>query len=231
MTWTLNDIRAAFMEAQQKGATHLIVAYDSFDGENYPIFVMEGDPRNQVPSNGDRVDECYRIALGWEAQAGAKRVQNWDWDEPQKPFTAAADVKLHTNLYLSNGVMLPYSIEARPDSLGRPEYDRPAEEGEEFISLSDLEELSATRTLQRYMNFSRRAGVALEQAGWATPTTGGSYVATEAFQEDTGKVFSELADLFDPLWDTQKHSRAKSIVAAMTDSERAEVKAILCADD
>lgn len=81
MAWSLNDIKEAYDRGEAMGATHMIVALDSFDYENYPIYVMPGEnPILMQPSNGDRVDECYKYSLGWEAQSGHKRVQNWTMD-------------------------------------------------------------------------------------------------------------------------------------------------------
>lgn len=79
MTWGLSDIKEAYDEGERLGATHMLVAWDSFDGENYPIYVMPGEnPQEKRPSNGDSVDECYRYALGWDAQAGEFRAQHWE---------------------------------------------------------------------------------------------------------------------------------------------------------
>ena len=78
-TWTLADIRDAYLEGETRGATHLIVAYDSFSGDNYPIYVMPGeDPRKKRPTNGDKVDECYRYALGWDSQSKEHRALHWE---------------------------------------------------------------------------------------------------------------------------------------------------------
>src|SRR5690606_30863535 len=118
MTWSQSDIKAAYDEGERRGASHMIVACDSFDGMNYPIYVMPGeDPRKKVPSNGDSVDECYRYSLGWEAQAKERRARHFEWDEPVTPtrhLTSGEDVKLHTKVYLSNGVLLPYSLRELP---------------------------------------------------------------------------------------------------------------------
>lgn len=75
MSWKLPDIKAAYDRGQEQGATHMIVAYDSFDHSNYPIYVVAGQsPLDCFPSNGDRVDEVYRYALGWEAQSAEYRA-------------------------------------------------------------------------------------------------------------------------------------------------------------
>jgi hypothetical protein len=79
VTWQLDDIKAAYDRGEKEGATHMIVAWDSFDETNYPIYVMPGeDPHEKRPSNGDAVDECYRYSLGWESQSKEVRAYHWE---------------------------------------------------------------------------------------------------------------------------------------------------------
>ena len=81
MTWTLTDIKAAYDRGEAQGATHMLVAWDSFDGANYPIYVKPGeDPRERRPKNGDSVDECYKYSLGWDVQSKERRANHWDMD-------------------------------------------------------------------------------------------------------------------------------------------------------
>lgn len=76
---TLSEIEAWYGEGESKGASHMIIACDSFDYEDYAIFVMPGsNPRDHMPSNGDKVMECYSFALGWESQSKVWRAQNWE---------------------------------------------------------------------------------------------------------------------------------------------------------
>lgn len=68
------EIKEWFEEAEQEGATHMIVVCDTFDYEDYPVFVMEGeDPREAADKydnkNMQKIMEVYSIALGWEAQS------------------------------------------------------------------------------------------------------------------------------------------------------------------
>lgn len=84
----LGDIKDMYDRGEAQGASHMIVAYDSFDGGDYPIYVMPGtDPKTKVPTNGDRVMECYRYSLGWESQAREYRAQHWEFDAPEVPTT------------------------------------------------------------------------------------------------------------------------------------------------
>ena len=57
----------------------MIVAYDSYDYEDYAIYVPRGeDPQKHRPSNGDRVMECYSYDLPWETQAAENRANHWE---------------------------------------------------------------------------------------------------------------------------------------------------------
>lgn len=85
MTWNVEQIKAAFTEGVSQGASHMLVGYDDFDYENYPIYVMPGnDPRKSKPVNGDRIDECYSMSLSWDVQALESRAFHWEWDDPDK---------------------------------------------------------------------------------------------------------------------------------------------------
>lgn len=81
MSWNTDQIKAAYDRGLASGDySHMIVAYDSFDYENYPIYVPLGaDPRDHMPANGDQVDECYRYELGWDAQAAEARAHHWEF--------------------------------------------------------------------------------------------------------------------------------------------------------
>lgn len=63
MTATVQDIKTWIAEAQKRGATHLVVAVDTFDYGNYPIYVMPGGNVQKVveehSKNMQRVDEVY----------------------------------------------------------------------------------------------------------------------------------------------------------------------------
>lgn len=79
MSWSRSEILEAYTHGEAVGASHMIVAFDSFDYENYPIYVMPGqDPKEHKPSNGDHVDECYDYRLGWGAQVVEHRANHWD---------------------------------------------------------------------------------------------------------------------------------------------------------
>jgi len=81
MTWGYGDIKSAYEDGDTGRYSHMLVARDSFDYENYPIYVLRGeDPKSHIPSNGDRVDECYSYDLGWAAQSDNPNIQNWEFN-------------------------------------------------------------------------------------------------------------------------------------------------------
>lgn len=69
MTATRNDILEWISEAKEKGCTHLVIAVDTFDYENYPCFVMPGESVEQCVKNHtgnmQRVDEVYSFTDKW----------------------------------------------------------------------------------------------------------------------------------------------------------------------
>jgi len=78
-----------------KGATHVIVAYDSFDHDDYPVFVMPGDDvqrevnRIQIPGNMQHVVEVYAMHLDIEKQLNEKlawHVESAPWDAKKQPY-------------------------------------------------------------------------------------------------------------------------------------------------
>jgi len=65
MTATLKDIKGWIKTAQEKGATHLIVAHDTYDHDNYPVYVMSDEDVREIENekyNGQNMqtsDEVY----------------------------------------------------------------------------------------------------------------------------------------------------------------------------
>ncbi len=92
MTTTKEDIARWFKSGLRQGATHLIVVCDTFDYEDYPVYVMpgekaievavkHGDPKN--PTTEDRqkmqkVMEVYSLSLPMEDQLNEKRAFHYD---------------------------------------------------------------------------------------------------------------------------------------------------------
>ena len=82
MTCSFDDITQWLTEAEHKGATHLIVACDSFDHDNYPIFVMPGENVKErydkvYGSNMQHVDEVYNMSMDIMRQRLEHRALNF----------------------------------------------------------------------------------------------------------------------------------------------------------
>lgn len=79
---TTNDIKRWLAEAKKQKATHLIVATDTFDWEDYPIYVLKGEDARKIfdETNGQnmqKVMEVYNLSLPLEPQLEAHRVFNF----------------------------------------------------------------------------------------------------------------------------------------------------------
>lgn len=81
MATTRDEIREWLDRAKKKGATHMIVATDTFDWEDYPVFVMPGqDAQAEVNArhgpNMSKVMEVYNMSMDLDEQLKAQRVWN-----------------------------------------------------------------------------------------------------------------------------------------------------------
>jgi hypothetical protein len=79
MPTTRDEIRGWLDRAALKGATHMIVATDTFDWSDYPVFVLPGDDAaaeverlHNAPMS--KVMECYRLASPWDDQLAERRA-------------------------------------------------------------------------------------------------------------------------------------------------------------
>jgi len=77
-----SDIRNWLKEAKAKGATHMIVACDTYDHEDYPVEVMPGQNVHEVfkqynGPNMQRVMEVYNLSLDIEKQLLEHRAFNF----------------------------------------------------------------------------------------------------------------------------------------------------------
>jgi hypothetical protein len=80
---TVSVIRKWLEEAKREGATHMIVACDTFDWGNYPISVMPGDSalekvRELRAKPMTKVMEVYSLRRDIEAQLGEERSFHYD---------------------------------------------------------------------------------------------------------------------------------------------------------
>jgi hypothetical protein len=81
MATTKTDIRGWLLRAQSNGATHVIVACDTFDMTDYPVEVEpDEDVRAKVAETEGKVMtkimEVYNLALPLEEQLNQMRVWN-----------------------------------------------------------------------------------------------------------------------------------------------------------
>lgn len=81
MAATKEDIRRWLKEAKDEGATHMIVACDTFDWEDYPVSVKPGeDPekKSQNLGNMQKFMECYALHLDLEKQLNEHRSYHFE---------------------------------------------------------------------------------------------------------------------------------------------------------
>lgn len=73
MATSKEDIRGWIARGQEQKATHLIVVCDTFDNEDYPVFVTKQQNISEVydaynGKNMQRVMEVYNLSKDTEAQ-------------------------------------------------------------------------------------------------------------------------------------------------------------------
>ena len=84
------DIRGWLERAKEKRATHLIVVCDTFDHDDYPVFVMPGEDvharvAHYSGNNMQTVMEVYAMHLDLEAQLRERRAHHLEYP-PAKGF-------------------------------------------------------------------------------------------------------------------------------------------------
>jgi hypothetical protein len=82
MATTKDDLRQWFNEGLRLGATHMIVVCDTFDYDDYPVYVMPGEDAAEkaveyAQRSMQKVMEVYKIALGEKQVDGTDRVFNF----------------------------------------------------------------------------------------------------------------------------------------------------------
>lgn len=83
MGTTQEDIRRWLERGKDQGATHLIVVCDTFDHDDYPVFVMpnENVRDKEAEYNGknmQRIMEVYSLKMDWDKQLNQTRAFNYD---------------------------------------------------------------------------------------------------------------------------------------------------------
>jgi hypothetical protein len=67
------DIKGWSAGGKEQGATHMIICWDWFSNEYYPVFVMPGEDVHAKEANTkDRVMEVYNLSLDMEKQIMAE---------------------------------------------------------------------------------------------------------------------------------------------------------------
>jgi len=81
MTATLQDIHRWIAKAKEKGASHLIIAVDTYDHENYPVYI--GYNENIKKEIGrirsaelQGIDEIYNMSMDIDKQLAEDRAYN-----------------------------------------------------------------------------------------------------------------------------------------------------------
>lgn len=78
---TRSEVEEWVQEAQRRGATHLIVMVDTFDWEDYPVYIMGDQNINEELSkrsgkNMQRVVEVYNMQMNIKKQLAESRSYN-----------------------------------------------------------------------------------------------------------------------------------------------------------
>jgi hypothetical protein len=83
MAATKEDISNWFDKGIQNNATHMIVVCDTYDYDDYPVYVEDGENPHEVAKKYDscnmqRVMEVYSLKKPKQPQLDMLRVWNWD---------------------------------------------------------------------------------------------------------------------------------------------------------
>lgn len=81
MTASSNDIKRWLENGKERGATHVIIARDTWDHDNYPVYVMPGtDVKEKITEYKGKdmqtIDEVYNLSMDIKKQLKAWRVWN-----------------------------------------------------------------------------------------------------------------------------------------------------------
>lgn len=83
MAATRTNISGWFNRGVKEGATHMIVVCDTYDHEDYPVYVKPGqDPREVAKgydgTNMQRIMEVYNLKMDKESQLNEHRAFHYD---------------------------------------------------------------------------------------------------------------------------------------------------------
>lgn len=82
MGTTKEDIKAWIKEGKDQGATHMIVVCDTFDWDDYPVYVMPNEDVHKKHDsyngqNMQKVMEVYNLQIDTEKQMNQQRAFNF----------------------------------------------------------------------------------------------------------------------------------------------------------
>lgn len=77
----LEDIQGWLKQAERQNCTHLIVVCDTFDHEDYPVYVKQGEEVNQHiehyrHASMQQIMEVYNMSMDLNAQLKERRAYN-----------------------------------------------------------------------------------------------------------------------------------------------------------
>ena len=77
---TRDEIAEWVRAGKDRGATHVMIIVDTFDWEDYPIYVKPDEDARAIaknPGSMQRVMECYDLSKDIEAQLNENRSMNF----------------------------------------------------------------------------------------------------------------------------------------------------------
>lgn len=78
MAATRDDLRRWFQEGVDQGATHMIVVCDTYDYEDYPVYVSESENVRERSKEFGKVMEVYSLTMSMEYQMSEHRAFHYD---------------------------------------------------------------------------------------------------------------------------------------------------------
>lgn len=88
MAATRQDISDWFDRGVKDGKTHMLIICDTYDHDDYPVFVSYGsnprDEANRIASQSMQVVmECYNLTLDKESQLNERRAHHYEQVNPK----------------------------------------------------------------------------------------------------------------------------------------------------
>jgi hypothetical protein len=82
MATTVSMLKSWFERGKaEESVTHMVVKVDTFDWEDYPVYVNTDEDVREVARNGERTMEVYAMHLPFETQAAEFRSFHYEYPE------------------------------------------------------------------------------------------------------------------------------------------------------